>query len=139
AETISFAIAVFRKLGLKNFRVRLNSLGSSESRERWRSVLVPYLREHLAQLSKDSQRRTETNPLRVLDSKAPEDQEIIRNAPKILDYLNDADRTHFSELRSLLRSIGIEYAEDPLLVRGIDYYTGTVFEVTSSDLGSQDA
>jgi histidyl-tRNA synthetase len=139
AETISFAISVFRKLGLKNFRVRLNSLGSKESREAWKSVLVPYLRENIAKLSKDSQRRTETNPLRVLDSKAPEDQEIVRNAPKILDYLNEADRTHFTALQSALGAIGIEYVEDPLLVRGIDYYTGTVFEVTSSDLGSQDA
>lgn len=139
AETISFAISVFRKFGLKTFRVRLNSLGSKESREAWKNVLVPYLRENLATLSKDSQRRTETNPLRVLDSKAPEDQEIVRNAPKILDYLNDADRAHFTDLQSALGAIGIDYHEDPLLVRGIDYYTGTVFEVTSSDLGSQDA
>ena len=139
AETISFAISVFRKLGLENFRVRLNSLGSKESREAWKSVLVPYLRNHTSQLSKDSQRRTETNPLRVLDSKSPEDQEIIRNAPKILDYLNDDDRKHFTELKSALSAVHIEYKEDPLLVRGIDYYTGTVFEVTSPDLGSQDA
>ncbi len=139
AETISFAISVFRKLGLANFRVRLNSLGSKESREAWKNVLVPYLRDNISKLSKDSQRRTETNPLRVLDSKAPEDQEIIRNAPKILEYLNENDRKHFGDLKLALSEIDIEYHEDPLLVRGIDYYTGTVFEVTSSDLGSQDA
>jgi len=139
AETISFAIAVFRKLGLKNFRVRLNSLGSPESRAAWKEVLVPYLRQHFDKLSKDSQRRTETNPLRVLDSKAPEDQEIVRNAPIILDYLSADDKAHFTTLKSALESVGIECNIDPLLVRGIDYYTRTVFEVTSSDLGSQDA
>jgi histidyl-tRNA synthetase len=139
AETISFAIAVFRKLGLKNFRVRLNSLGSPDSRERWKSVLVPYLREHLTKLSSDSQRRTETNPLRVLDSKAPEDQEIVRNAPKILDYFSDEDKQHFESLQEALRAVNIDYVVDPLLVRGIDYYTRTVFEITSPDLGSQDA
>jgi len=139
AETISFAISIFRNLGLQNFRVRLNSLGSKESREAWKQQLVPYLRENKTKLSNDSQRRTETNPLRVLDSKAPEDHEIVRNAPRILDHLNAADRAHFEELKSLLASISIAYHEDPLLVRGIDYYTGTVFEVTSSDLGSQDA
>src|ERR1035437_436696 len=114
AETISFAISVFRKLGLGNFRVRLNSLGSKESREAWKAVLVPYLREHIAQLSKDSQRRTETNPLRVLDSKSPEDQEIIRNAPVILDYLNADDTEHFEQLKAALTSDGIEYSVDPL-------------------------
>src|ERR1041385_7776994 len=101
AETISFAISVFRKLGLKNFRVRLNSLGSKDSREAWKNVLVPYLRENIATLSKDSQRRTETNPLRVLDSKAPEDQEIIRNAPRIQDYLSIDERTHQGDLTLL--------------------------------------
>jgi histidyl-tRNA synthetase len=142
AETISFAISVFRKLGLSNFRVRLNSLGSKESREAWKSVLVPYLRDHISKLSKDSQRRTETNPLRVLDSKAPEDQEIIRNAPKIRDYLNEEERDYVNDVRTLVNHVlgsTVIAVEDPLLVRGIDYYSGIVFEVTSSDLGAQDA
>jgi histidyl-tRNA synthetase len=139
AETISFAIAVFRRLGLRTFRVRLNSLGSAASRERWRGVLVPYLRQHIEKLSKDSQRRTETNPLRVLDSKSAEDLEIVRNAPRIFDYFGDEDKAHFEALQQALRTAGIEYVIDPLLVRGIDYYTSTVFEVTSPDLGSQDA
>ncbi len=139
AETISFAIAVYREIGLTNFRVRLNSLGSSASRERWKESLVPYLERQADQLSDDSKRRTSTNPLRVLDSKAPEDQEVIRNAPKILDYLDDADLKNFTEFQTTLTTEGIEYTVDPLLVRGIDYYTRTVFEVTSTDLGSQDA
>ena len=139
AETISFAISVYRKLGLGNFRVRLNSLASLAARSEWKAALVPYLRQHVATMSKDSQRRTETNPMRVLDSKAPEDQDIIRNAPIILDYLGTEDKEHFESLQSALRAIGIEFIVDPLLVRGFDYYTRTVFEVTSSDLGSQDA
>ena len=139
AETISFAIAVYREVGLSNFRVRLNSLGSSASRERWKESLVPYLERNIDQLSNDSKRRTSTNPLRVLDSKAPEDQDVIRNAPKILDYLDDDDGAHFSELQSTLTAEGIVFSVDPFLVRGIDYYTRTVFEITSSDLGSQDA
>ncbi len=139
AETISFAISVFRELGLDNFRVRLNSLASPAAREAWKQVLVPYLRQNIGQLSKESQRRTETNPMRVLDSKSPEDQPIIRNAPIILEYLSEEDRAHFEELKSALTTSGIEFTVDPLLVRGIDYYTRTVFEITSSDLGSQDA
>ena len=139
AETISFAISVFRELGLDNFRVRLNSLASPDARDAWKKVLVPYLRQNIEKLSKESQRRTETNPMRVLDSKSPEDREIIRNAPVILEYLSAEDSEHFEGLKSALTSDGIAYTVDPLLVRGIDYYTRTVFEVTSSDLGSQDA
>jgi len=139
AETITFAISVFRRLGLQTFRVRLNSLASSEARAEWKKILVPYLREHSSKLSKESQHRTEVNPMRVLDSKAPEDQEIIRNAPVILDYLTGEDRGHFEQLQSLLRAANIEFSVDPLLVRGLDYYTRTVFEITSPDLGSQDA
>jgi histidyl-tRNA synthetase len=139
AETIEFAIAIYRKLGLKNFRVRLNSLASPDARAAWKSVLVPYLRQHIEKLSAESQRRTELNPMRVLDSKAPQDQEIVRNAPVLLEYLSDEDRDHFEALQQCLRSTGTEFDIDPLLVRGLDYYTRTVFELTSSDLGSQDA
>jgi histidyl-tRNA synthetase len=139
AETISFAISIYRKLGLRNFRVRLNSLASPAARDQWKAALVPYLRQNIATMSKDSQRRTETNPMRVLDSKAPEDQEIIRNAPIILDYLDTEDKEHFESLQNALRAIDIDFIVDPLLVRGFDYYTRTVFEITSSDLGSQDA
>ncbi|MDP4200275.1 MAG: histidine--tRNA ligase [Bacteroidota bacterium] len=139
AETIAYAIAVFRKLGLKQFRVRLNSLASPEARIEWKRVLVPYLKDHFGELSTESKRRTETNPMRVLDSKAEQDREVIKNAPVILDFLTEADRAHFESLQRHLRSTGIEFSVDPLLVRGLDYYTRTVFEVTSPDLGSQDA
>lgn len=137
AETIAFAIAVYRELGVKDFTVRLNSLASPDARATWREALVPYLESHFAKLSEDSQRRTRTNPMRVLDSKSPEDQAIIRGAPSILDYLSDEDRQHFEGVQSHLRAIGIAFVVDPLLVRGLDYYTRTVFEITSSDLGSQ--
>ncbi len=139
AETISFAIAVYRKLGLSNFRVRLNSLASAGAREDWKRILVQYLRENIDRLSDESKRRTETNPMRVLDSKDERDQEVIHAAPRITDHLSGEDRAHFEELQQLLRESGIEFTVDPLLVRGIDYYTRTVFEITSSDLGSQDA
>jgi histidyl-tRNA synthetase len=138
AETIAFAIAVYRELGVREFKVRLNSLASPEARDQWREVLVPYLESQFARLSEDSQRRTKTNPIRVLDSKAPQDQEIVRNAPVILDYLSEEDRAHFEAVQDALRATGISFVIDPLLVRGLDYYTRTVFELTSSELGSQD-
>jgi histidyl-tRNA synthetase len=139
AETISFAIAVYRRLGLSNFKVRLNSLASPSAREEWKRILVDYLRLNLDLLSDESKRRTETNPMRVLDSKDERDQGVISGAPLLSEYLSADDRTHFESLQSLLRVVGIEFNVDPLLVRGIDYYTRTVFEITSSDLGSQDA
>jgi histidyl-tRNA synthetase len=138
AETIAFAIAVYRELGVREFTVRLNSLASPEARTEWRTVLVPYLESHFHKLSEDSQRRTRTNPIRVLDSKAPEDQQIVKNAPVILNYLSDEDRAHFEQVQEALRATGIAFVIDPLLVRGLDYYTRTVFEVTSGELGSQD-
>lgn len=139
AETISFAIAVYRRLGLSNFKVRLNSLASPSAREEWKKVLVEHLRLNLDLLSEESKRRTETNPMRVLDSKDERDQGVINGAPLLSDYLSAEDRAHFEGLQNLLRQTGIEFDVDPLLVRGIDYYTRTVFEITSSDLGSQDA
>ena len=139
AETIAFAIAVYRKLGLQNFRVRLNSLASPDAREVWKKLLVEYLRGNFKKLSEESQRRTETNPMRVLDSKDERDREVVAGAPILLDHLSHDDRDHFIALQELLRVSGIEFTIDPLLVRGLDYYTRTVFEITSSDLGSQNA
>jgi histidyl-tRNA synthetase len=139
AETINFAISVYERLGLSGFQVRLNSLASRDARHAWREKLVAYLREHLSSLSDESQRRTETNPMRVLDSKDPRDQKIVQNAPILLEHLTPEDKSHFEEVQSLLRSIGIAFTIDPLLVRGLDYYSRTVFELTSTALGSQDA
>jgi histidyl-tRNA synthetase len=138
-QVIAFAVAIYKKLGFSNFHLRLNTLGSSVSRAAWRTKLVEYLNEQKDDLSEDSRRRLETNPLRVLDSKNPVDKAIAQKAPAILEYLDADDREHFEELQSLLRSAEISYGIDPMLVRGLDYYSRTVFELTSSDLGSQDA
>jgi len=138
-QVIAFSLAVYQKLGFSNFHLKLNTLGSQSSRERWREELVKYLQFNLDTLSEDSKRRLETNPLRILDSKNPIDQAIVQGAPEITDYLDEADAEHFDELQSLLRSAKISYSIDPHLVRGLDYYSRTVFELTSTDLGSQDA
>ena len=138
-QVIEFALAVYQKLGFANFHLKLNTLGNQTSREKWREELVKYLRSNLDALSDDSKRRLETNPLRILDSKNPGDIAIVTGAPNITDYLDQADAEHFSELKSLLTSEKISYSVEPHLVRGLDYYNRTVFELTSTDLGSQDA
>lgn len=138
-QVIAFSLAVYQKLGFSNFLLKLNTLGSAASRERWREELVKYLRSNLDSLSEDSKKRLETNPLRILDSKNPGDQAIVSKAPDITAYLDEADADHFNELQSLLRAAEISYTIDPHLVRGLDYYSRTVFELSSSDLGSQDA
>jgi histidyl-tRNA synthetase len=132
------------ELGVKGWRLELNSVGSSKDRLRY----VAALREALApvkhQMSEDNQRRAETNPLRVLDSKAPEDQALIDTLPKIADYLDDDSRAHFDAVLSALAACGIPYTVNPRLVRGLDYYTRTTFEFTvpsgdASGLGTQNA
>ncbi|MEP7235124.1 MAG: histidine--tRNA ligase [Ignavibacteriota bacterium] len=138
-QVIEFALAVYKKLGFSNFHLKLNTLGTSASREKWRNELVSYLRLNLDALSEDSKRRLDTNPLRILDSKNPSDQQIVSGAPEITNYLDEPDAEHFEELQSLLRSINTPFSIDPHLVRGLDYYSRTVFELTSTDLGSQDA
>lgn len=139
AETILFAISVYRKLGLSQFQVKLNSLASRDARAAWKELLVNYLRGHLSEMSEESRRRTETNPMRVLDSKDERDRAIVQNAPRLLEHLTIEDREHFETLQQLLTNSGISYVIDPYLVRGLDYYSRTVFELTSTDLGSQDA
>ncbi|MDP4221139.1 MAG: histidine--tRNA ligase, partial [Bacteroidota bacterium] len=138
-QVIEFALAVYKKLGFSNFHLKLNTLGNLSSRERWREELVKYLQFNLETLSEDSKRRLETNPLRILDSKNPADQAIVAGAPEITDYLDESDSEHFDELKALLAAAKIPFTIEPHLVRGLDYYNRTVFELTSSDLGSQDA
>jgi histidyl-tRNA synthetase len=138
-QVIEFSLAVYKKLGFSNFHLKLNTLGNQTSRERWREELVKYLQFNLDSLSEDSKRRLETNPLRILDSKNPTDQTIVAGAPENTNYLDEADAEHFDQLQSLLRSVQIPFSIEPHLVRGLDYYNRTVFELTSTDLGSQDA
>jgi histidyl-tRNA synthetase len=136
-EIIMLAAETLRELGIPNVKLEINSLGTSESRAAYRQALVDYLTAHRESLSADSQRRLETNPLRVLDSKDDADKRIVANAPLLQDHLDEVSRTHFNTVQVLLQTAGIPFTVNPVLVRGLDYYCHTVFEFTSTDLGSQ--
>ena len=138
-ECIAFMMQIYKRIGIKNFNLKLNSVGDPESRDTYKTVLKEYLKPHFNKLSDLSKKRFEKNPMRILDSKEPEDQEFIKNAPVISDHLNEESTEHFNKVCDYLESLGIKYTIDPLLVRGMDYYTRTAFELTSPDLGSQDA
>lgn len=137
AELILMTARFWRRLGLQGLRLQLNSLGSPAARIAYRERLVDFFTAHEDVLDEDSRRRLHSNPLRILDSKNPALQEIIEQAPRLLDYLDDDSRTHFEALRHTLDSAGIAYKINPRLVRGLDYYTRTVFEWVSDQLGSQ--
>lgn len=138
AELILLSWRLWKQLGLQDaVTLELNSLGSSEDRARYREELVSYLRARFDQLDEDSQRRLETNPLRVLDSKNPQTQALLADAPRLADFLNEDARAHFSGLRALLDAAGVPYVINPRLVRGLDYYGLTVFEWTTDRLGAQ--
>lgn len=139
AEIIAFMVALYHSLGIKNTSLRLNSVGDPESREAYKKALVEYFRPNVNLLSDISQKRLETNPMRILDSKEPEDQVLIESAPIITEYLNEESAKHLRQVQKHLDRLGIEYVDDPRLVRGLDYYTRTAFELSSPDLGSQDA
>ncbi len=138
AEHILMMARLWEKLGVQDqITLQLNSLGSKESRQQYREALVKYFSQHLDALDNDSQRRLHTNPLRILDSKNPEMQELILAAPKLPDYLDDAAKTHFAGLTKILDAAGIKYEVNPRLVRGLDYYCLTVFEWVTNQLGAQ--
>jgi histidyl-tRNA synthetase len=139
AELILLCARLWRVLGIRGLTLELNSLGTPETRAAYRRTLVAYLERHRSALDEDSQRRLEKNPLRVLDSKNPAMQEIIRNAPSLMQHLDDASRIHFKHLCEYLTSAGVAYTLNPRLVRGLDYYTRTVFEWTTDRLGAQSA
>ena len=133
-ETIAMAYQLFNTLGIKDVTLHLNSLGNTESRLAYRQALIDYLTPMRESLSKDSQRRLDENPLRVLDSKEKEDKVAVENAPSILDYLDDESQTHFDEVRAMLDSLNIPYVIDTNMVRGLDYYNHTIFEfITTID------
>lgn len=127
-ETIAMAYQLFNELGIKNVTLHLNSLGNPESCAAYRQALIDYLTPMKETLSKDSQRRLEENPLRVLDSKEKEDKVAVENAPSILDYLDEASQTHFNQVRQMLEALQIPYVIDTNMVRGLDYYNHTIFE-----------
>ena len=133
-ETIAMAYQLFNTLGIKDVTLHLNSLGNTESRLAYRQALIDYLTPMRESLSKDSQRRLDENPLRVLDSKEKEDKVAVENAPSILDYLDDESQAHFDEVRAMLDSLNIPYVIDTNMVRGLDYYNHTIFEfITTID------
>ncbi|RBP28538.1 histidyl-tRNA synthetase [Marinobacter pelagius] len=138
AELLILTARLWQALGLSGHtRLEINSIGTSESRKTYRSALVDYLAQYKSELDADSQRRLETNPLRILDSKDAGTRKILENAPRLDDYLDEESRTHFERLRELLDAAGIEYTVNPALVRGLDYYGKTVFEWITDSLGAQ--
>jgi histidyl-tRNA synthetase len=139
AELILMSARLWRRLGLTGVTLNLNSLGTPESRAVYRERLVEYFRGCESVLDEDSRRRLGGNPLRILDSKNPAMREVIAGAPLITDHLDDGSAEHFAGLRSRLDDAGVHYTINPRLVRGLDYYSRTVFEWTTGDLGSQDA
>jgi len=139
AELIDLLYTIYHRLGVKNLKIHINCLGDTQCRLAYRDALQNYLRPHLEQLSHDSKRRFESNPLRILDSKDPNDRALLSDAPLILDFLNEENRDYFQALRSLLDSLGIHYIVDHNLVRGLDYYNQVVFEVLTGELGAQNS
>jgi histidyl-tRNA synthetase len=135
-EVIALAMHLFRSYGLSP-ALNVNSIGDDECRPRYREALLAHFRPHLQSLSEDSQRRLERNPLRLLDSKAPQDQPFLDTAPKFEEYLCDACREHFDKVKAYLTQLGIPFVVNPRIVRGLDYYTRTVFEFVSDALGAQ--
>ncbi len=142
AEVLEMLATFLNELGIQNWRLALNSVGSAADRARYSAALREALAPVKHQMCEDNQRRAETNPLRVLDSKDPNDQDIINALPKIADYLDEDSRNHFAQVKAALDACGVPYEVEPRLVRGLDYYTRTTFEFTIPDgsgLGTQNA
>ena len=129
AEIISAAVNLYKMLGLKEIKVNLNSLGDNESRKKYREALIEYFRPHISDFCNDCQERYEKNPLRILDCKVDADNEYLKSAPTTLDYLNEESRTRFKKVQEYLDIMQIEYTINPKIVRGLDYYNHTVFEI----------
>lgn len=137
AELITLTARLWATLGLDNLELQINSLGSKETRKIYREILVRYLNEYKNQLDEDSLRRLDTNPLRILDTKNPDLKDIVENAPKLIDHLDEESKQHFELVKDYLDDAGIDYVVNPNLVRGLDYYNKTVFEWVTTELGAQ--
>lgn len=138
-EIIMLADSIFKALGITHYKLLLNSLGNSFSRERYKTALIHFLEKIKNELSNDSKIRVESNPLRVLDSKDDKDIQLLENAPVLTDYLDDESKDHFGQVQKLLNENKIPFEISSKLVRGLDYYSHTVFEFRNDNLGSQDA
>lgn len=139
AETIAIMTAVYDALGITDTRLRVNTLGTPDRREAYVDALREYLEPYSDELSETSRRRLERNPLRVLDTKVEHEKELLQEAPQLIEFVNDESRAHYDRVKGLLEDLDVEYVEDPYLVRGLDYYTETTFELESSALGAQSA
>lgn len=137
AEQIIMLSRLWKRLGLNDIRLELNSLGQADERKKHREALIKHLEAHIDVLDDDGKRRMYTNPLRVLDTKNPDMQAMANNAPKLIDFLSESSRAHFQEICARLDAAGISYRLNPRLVRGLDYYNLTVFEWVTDSLGAQ--
>ena len=131
AEVISLAYRILEEMGIDNITVKINTLGDNDSRENYRAALVQYLEPHVGDLCSDCQKRFSTNPLRILDCKVDKDSDVLKNAPSIMDYLNEESKARFQELLTYLSLLDVDYEIDPNIVRGLDYYNHTVFEIVA--------
>lgn len=129
AEVISLAVNIYKMLGLKEIKVKINSLGDDESRDNYRKALVKHFKPHINELCEDCKERLEKNPLRILDCKVDQDKEVMKSAPKTIDFLNKESKERFEKVKEYLSIMSIEYIVEPSVVRGLDYYNHTVFEV----------
>lgn len=139
AEMIQMAYEIFKSLGLKNLTVKINSLGTPETRENYKKILKNFLEDKKNNLSEDSRRRFETNILRIFDSKVESDQKIIKDAPKLIDHLDEESKNDFDVVKDQLKKSNIPFIIDSTLVRGLDYYTKLTFEIDSRSVGAQTA
>lgn len=139
AEIISIPVNIYKILGLKGIKVNINSLGDKESRENYRNALIKHFEPHIETLCEDCKDRFKKNPLRILDCKIDSEKEIMKTAPKTIDYLNETSKDHFEKVKKSLEALEIDYIVNPKIVRGLDYYTHTVFEVEADieKFGSQ--
>src|SRR5699024_8044519 len=130
---MALAMDIFKSFGIKDLTLVINSLGNTESRLAYREALIDFLTPHFEELSDDSKERLHKNPLRVLDSKDKKDQEIVKEAPSVLDYLDENSKKHFEEVKDMLELLEVSYEVDPNMVRGLDYYNDTIFEIMTND------
>ncbi|HSV84084.1 MAG TPA: histidine--tRNA ligase [Ramlibacter sp.] len=137
AELILLASALWKRLGLRDVRLEINSLGQPDERKQHRAELIAYLERHGDQLDEDARRRLHTNPLRILDTKNPAMQQMVEGAPRLIDFLGEASLAHFQGLRAILDANDVAYTINPRLVRGLDYYNLSVFEFITGSLGAQ--
>jgi len=138
-EIIAMTIEIYKRLGIANYSLQINSVGDEECRPKYKEILRAELQKIAGQLSAESQKRIDQNPMRVLDSKDENDQKLTAGMPLITEHLNDVCTAHFERVKALLTAYGIPFTINGRLVRGLDYYTKTAFEITSTELGSQDA